>query len=122
MLRKKQSNGETPNLLELIPERLVECNKTSDGLTHLVIPKFRGKRSGKFLTSKLKHPTWKIDLDDIGTFVWDQIDGITKVKTISEKMKSHFGDKVEPVYDRLNLFLFTMRREELIRFKNWQNK
>lgn len=122
MLRKKQNNEEIPNLLELIPERLVECNKTSDGLTHLVIPKFRGKRIGPFLTKRLRHPTWKIDLDEIGTFVWDQIDGKKTIEKISEKMQSRFGDKVEPVYDRLNVFLYTMRKEELIRFKNWQNK
>jgi hypothetical protein len=122
MSRKRQNSEEIPNLLELIPERLVECNKTSDGLTHLVVPKFRGKRFGKFLTGRLRHPTWKLDLDEVGTFVWDQIDGRTKVEMISEKMKNHFGDKVEPVYDRLNLFLFTMRKEELIRFKNWQSK
>jgi hypothetical protein len=122
MSRKKQNNEETPNLLELIPERLVEGNKTSDGLTHLVIPKFRGKRFGKFLTGRLRHPTWKLDLDEVGSFVWNEIDGKANVEKISEKMKSHFGDKVEPVYDRLNLFLFSMRKEELIRFKNWQSK
>jgi hypothetical protein len=90
MSRKKQNKEEAPNFLELIPERLVEGNKTSDGLTHLVIPKFRGKRLGKFLTNRLRHPTWKLDLDEIGTFVWDQIDGRTKVETISVKMINHF--------------------------------
>lgn len=122
MLRKKANKEEAPNLLELIPERLVECNKTAEGLTYLVIPKFRGKRFGAFLTNRLRHPTWKIDLDEIGTFVWDQIDGKKTVDKISEKMKSRFGDKVEPVYERLNAFLYTMRKEELIRFTNWQKK
>lgn len=109
-------------MLTLIPEKLVESEKKDDGLLYLVIPKFRGKRTGKWLTSKLKHPTWKIDLDEVGSFVWEQIDGRTNVEKIGERMQKHFGEKVEPVFDRLNLFLYTMRKEDLIRFSNWQTK
>lgn len=123
MLRRKPNKEEdSPNLLTLIPEKLVESEKKDDGLLYLVIPKFRGKRTGKWLTSKLKHPTWKIDLDEVGSFVWEQIDGRTNVEKIGERMQKHFGEKVEPVFDRLNLFLYTMRKEDLIRFSNWQTK
>jgi hypothetical protein len=120
MLRRKRNKEEAPNLLHLIPEKLVESDMKDDGLAYLVVPKFRGKHTGKWLTKRMRHPTWKLDLDEVGTYVWDQIDGKSNVEKIGNKMKEHFGDNVEPVYDRLNLFLYTMRREDLIRFVNWQ--
>lgn len=122
MLRKKRNSEEAPNLLHLIPEKLVESKSNDHGLAYLVIPKFRGKRTGEWLTKKLRHPTWKIDLDEIGTYVWSQIDGKSNVEKIGKKMQERFGEKCEPVYDRLNQFLYTMRREDLIRFVNWQSK
>jgi hypothetical protein len=120
MLRRKRNKEEAPNLLHLIPEKLVESDMKDDGLAYLVVPKFRGKYTGNWLTKRMRHPTWKLDLDEVGTYVWNQIDGKSNVEKIGNKMKEHFGDNVEPVYDRLNLFLYTMRREDLIRFVNWQ--
>ena len=43
----------------------------------------------------------KIHLDEMGNFVWPLIDGTRTVYEIAELVKAEFGDKAEPLYDRL---------------------
>ena len=43
----------------------------------------------------------KIHLDEMGNFVWPLIDGTRTVYEIAELVKVEFGDKAEPLYDRL---------------------
>ncbi|MBN2135749.1 MAG: PqqD family protein [Acidobacteria bacterium] len=122
MLRKQSKKEEVPNLLELTPERLVDYKKRDDGIIDLVIPKFRHKLLKDFFMKRLQKPTWKVELDEIGTFVWENIDGKTNVEKIGKKMAAHFGENVEPVYERLNQFLYMLRSHKFIQFKEWTGK
>lgn len=56
-----------------------------------------------FPTQKiLKKPkVSQIHLDEMGNFVWPLIDGTRTVYEIAELVKAEFGDKAEPLYDRL---------------------
>ena len=42
-----------------------------------------------------------IDLDEFGSFIWMQIDGQRTVYEIGVAVKNKFGDKAEPLYERL---------------------
>lgn len=42
-----------------------------------------------------------VHLDEMGSFVWPLIDGETDILRIGELVKEHFGDKAEPLYERL---------------------
>ena len=42
-----------------------------------------------------------IHLDEFGSFVWRQIDGERDIIKIGEAVKEHFGEKAEPLYERL---------------------
>lgn len=42
-----------------------------------------------------------IHLDEFGSFVWRQIDGERDIMKIGEAVKEHFGEKAEPLYERL---------------------
>ncbi len=46
-----------------------------------------------------------IHLDDMGSFIWPLIDGKTDIITLGEKVKEHFGDKAEPLYERLSKYI-----------------
>jgi hypothetical protein len=122
MLKRKNNKEELPNLLELTPEKLVDSEKLDDGTINLIVPRFRHKWIKNFFMRKLKKPTWKVDLDEIGSFVWEHIDGQTNVERIGTEMEQQFGEKVEPVYERLNQFLFIMRSHEFIKFREWSGK
>lgn len=43
----------------------------------------------------------QIHLDEMGSFIWPCLDGKTDILTLGEKVGAHFGDKAEPLYERL---------------------
>lgn len=56
-----------------------------------------------FLAQKiLKKPkVSQIHLDEMGNFVWPLIDGTRTVYEIAQLVKEEFGEKAEPLYERL---------------------
>ena len=59
-----------------------------------------------FRKLKFKIPLYKeITLDEISSEVFTQIDGIKTVKEIGDCLEVKFGDKVNPLYERLLVFL-----------------
>jgi hypothetical protein len=42
-----------------------------------------------------------VHLDEMGSFVWPIIDGERDIIAIGELVKEHFGEKAEPLYERL---------------------
>ncbi|MGB9779592.1 PqqD family protein [Caldanaerobacter sp.] len=57
-----------------------------------------------------------LELDDIGTAVWELIDGEKNVYEIGQELKERFGEKVEPLYERLSLFLGYLNKRGWIYF------
>ena len=43
----------------------------------------------------------QIHLEKMGNFIWPLIDGESTVYEIGAKVKEHFGDEAEPLYERL---------------------
>jgi hypothetical protein len=106
------------NLLELIPEQNIRSEKTEDELYILLKPKYRHPWMVKHILPRLKNPHFKIKLDDTGSFIWGLCDGRRTVKEISAKLKLKFGDKVEPLYERLGAFFQNLEKNKFITFKN----
>ena len=103
------------NLLDLKPVR--SCEWEGDGeCVSLVIPRFRFPLLRKWLLPRLKNPYYRVKLDVIGTLVWKACDGKTTVREIAERLRSHFGERVEPVYDRLSFFLSQLERGGFISY------
>ena len=93
------------NFLEKKPQKNNEIGwKTQDGNVTLEI-----ENKGLFnrLAQKLlKKPKVSfIHLDEMGSFIWPLIDGETDIITLGEKVKEHFGDKAEPLYERLSKYI-----------------
>lgn len=57
-----------------------------------------------------------IHLDEMGSFVWPLIDGNTDIITLGEKVKEHFGDKAEPLYERLSQYIKILESYKFIKF------
>ena len=56
----------------------------------------------KFAQTFFKKPkTSYIHLDEMGSFVWPLIDGEKTIADIAECVKENFGEKAEPVYERI---------------------
>ncbi|UCE39814.1 MAG: PqqD family protein [Candidatus Aminicenantes bacterium] len=117
-MKKHNAKPSEVNLLELIPEQNILSEKTEDGFYVLLKPKYRHPWMVKHILPRLKSPHYKIKLDDIGSFIWDHCDGRKTAKEISGKLKEKFGDKVEPLYERLGSFFQNLEKNKFITFKN----
>jgi hypothetical protein len=106
---------ETVNLLKLKPLRTNPWEKTADGTIVLIYPKFRSRFLRKYLLPLLAKPNFRIKLDAYGSFIWLRCDGGTDVASIAAEMRDHFGEEVEPVYERIGLFLRRMEFGDFIR-------
>ena len=108
----KKSNKET-NLLELIPMRVSGWKKNDDGLVTLILPKFKSK-IGKVFASRLKNPNYEVKLDAIGAFLWKECDGRNSVHEISIELVKEFGDEIEPVYERIKIYINMLKNLKAI--------
>lgn len=59
----------------------------------------------------------KIAMDPLGSFVWKQMDGERDVHQIAELVKTEFGAKADPVYERLIKFIEIMRDHKFVILK-----
>jgi hypothetical protein len=116
-MKKKAESRPQINLLDLVPVRTIEWKKT-DELVVLLKPKFNHPFLAKHILPRMKSPHFKIKLDEIGSFFWENCDGTKTVKEIGEIQRQKFGEKVEPLYDRISLFLQNLEKNGLITFKN----
>lgn len=65
----------------------------------------------------VKRPkTTTLELDEIGSAVWNLINGERNVYEIGQKLKEKFGDEVEPLYERLIMFIRYLNRRGWIYF------
>ena len=117
--RKKQTTqGPDINLLELIPERIVKSEMGEDGITTVFGPRFKTSFMKRFIGQRLKTQHFKIALDDVGTTVWENIDGSRNIGEIASILKEKFGEKIEPCNDRLAMFFTQLEMSCFIRYTN----
>ena len=67
-----------------------------------------------FFKKQIDKP-YKIDLDEIGTFIWHLCDGKKNVREITQSAKDHFQEKIEPAEHRVELFINQMTKNHLIK-------
>lgn len=67
----------------------------------------------------LKKPKYTyIELEDMGSFIWEQIDGERTVYDIGLLVKERFGKEAEPLFERLIEYLHILRRNNFIVYVN----
>ena len=113
----KRKQAAAVNLLELKPRRLFEHRELDDGKVSVQIPRFRSRLMGWY-QRRLKRPCLQLHLDDVGSAVWLACDGQRSVAQIGRELKARFGDDVEPVWDRLAIYIKQMRAGRLIELQN----
>ncbi len=60
----------------------------------------------------------RISLEEFGSFIWQQIDGKKSIYEIGLLVREHFGEKAEPVFERLAGYFRTLERTKYIYFVN----
>lgn len=104
------------NLFELYPVRRkgILWEENSPGVLTLIFP--RSGMVDKLLHKLFKTPTQvKVDLDAMGSLVWQLSDGKTQVHQIARAFTEKFGAAGEPVNERLISFLRILKNNGWIR-------
>lgn len=65
-----------------------------------------------FFKKQLEKPV-KIDLDEIGSYIWLMCDGSKKISEMIDVAKEHFGEKIEPAEQRTELFINQLVKNKL---------
>lgn len=103
------------NFLLFVPKKKHNDWEMKDGKVFLIF--HHDKTIEKFIRWLVKKPYISdIELDEIGSAVWEIIDGKNSVYEISNKLVERFGDKCHPIYDRLIMYLRYLNRRGLIAF------
>ena len=91
------------------------CNwEDGDDYVTILVPRLgRGPIAKRFERLFRTRP-FQVHLDPVGSFVWKRLDGTATVAEIAEAMHAEFGEKIEPVEDRLVQFLRTLMRGRFV--------
>ena len=106
------------NFLEKIPVKSEKIGWSADenGIVTLEIEN-KGIYNRLFQLILKKPKITYIHLDENGSFVWPLIDGEMNIVEIGQKVKEHFGEKANPLYERLAKFFQIL---ESYRFITWK--
>lgn len=110
---KKVKNDD--NFLLYIPRRKHENWQMRNGKVLLIFE--HNKAVERFIRWLVKKPTTSdIELDEIGSRVWKYINGEDTVYDIGQKLLANYGDQMNPVYDRLIMYLRHLNKKGWISF------
>ena len=107
------------NLLELIPIRLHENETSEEGRTVLLVPKFKNQDLGRFMLGH-RATHFRIKLDEMGSEVWNVIDGHSKVTDLISKLQEKWKDtpeKTDELERRIAAFLGQLYDNRYISFR-----
>ncbi len=112
-------NKKRENYLERIPVRskrvkwsadetgMVSLNIENTGVFNRVAQKLLKK-------PKISH----IHLDEMGSFLWPLLDGEKNIIELGEFVKEEFGEKAEPLYERLAKYFQILESYQFIEWRN----
>ena len=117
--QKGMKNKTQENYLEKIPCRKEELTWSQDqkGIVTLEV-KNRGL-ANRIAQKLLKKPRISyIHLEEFGSFAWMTIDGKRDITAIGEMVREYFGEKAEPLYERLSQYFKTLESYGFVTFIN----
>lgn len=107
------------NYLDYIPRpnALFEWKKNQDGKIEVKVHN-KGVING-IAQKLLKKPKYSyIELDELGSFIWEQMDGSRSIYEIGGLVKEAFGEKAEPLYERLAQYMKILHNNHFIVYQN----
>jgi len=107
---------DSSNFLEFIPVRADILWSEKEGIVTLEI-------ENKGLFNRIAQKLFKkpeisyIHLDEMGSFIWPRLDGKLTVSELGELVKEQFGEKAEPLYERLSKYISILKSYGFVTFK-----
>ncbi len=114
----KTNKKSSENYLKKIPVKNPEIQWTTDENGIVTLQVENKGVANKIAQKLLKKPEISyIHLDENGSFVWPLIDGEKDIIAIGEFVKEHFGEKANPLYERLVKFFQILDNYSFIQWK-----
>lgn len=107
------------NYLDYIPRhnKLFPYRKNEDG--HIEVKVKNTGLMRRITQLLLRKPKYSyIELDDFGSFIWEQINGERTVFEIGALVKEKFAEAAEPLYERLITFIKILHNNKYIVYQN----
>ena len=100
----------------VVTEKIYSQSVDEKGIVTLAV---ENKGIMNFIAQKLlKKPRVSyIHLDEVGSFIWQTIDGNADIENIAERVSEHFKERVNPLYERLLKFFEIVESYDFIRWK-----
>lgn len=105
------------NLLEKIPVRVIEdWTQDDEGIVTLNI-------HNKGVFNKIAQTLFKkpkisyVHLDEMGSFIWPILDGETNIIDLGKAVEEHFGEKANPLYERLAKYIKILESYGFVKLK-----
>ncbi len=114
---QRRAKLKNANYLEVTPLRILKEEVDENKLVTVLIPKVTNRFAKKYFEPMLKTPVIKLKLDEIGSASWLAIDGKKNVGEIAAELAQKFGDKIDPVEERLTKYLTTLYEQRFITFQ-----
>ncbi len=113
-----KNSSKKQNYLDRKPLRRKDLNWTvKDGIVTLEIVN-KGVMNRIFQKLLKKPKISYIHLDEMGSFIWPILDGEKTVFDLGISVKDNFGEKAEPLYDRLCQYIKILEGYNFIEFNN----
>lgn len=104
----------------MVPVRNAEVQATSapDGLVRLAYPlavkPWFGRLAEKVNLWDQRPMIKRLELDEMGSFVWDRIDGVRSVRRIAGELAAHYGLQAREAELSVTAFIKTIGQRGLI--------
>ena len=100
----------------LVPQRLCDARDEADGRVTVLVPRFTGRLTRRWIAPLLRRPHVRVHLDETGSYVWRQCDGQAAVADIAARLQAHLGGDPADARRRVEVFLRRLARADAIQF------
>jgi hypothetical protein len=100
----------------LVPLPACDARDEPDGRVTLLVPRFTGRMTRRWIAPLLRRPHVRVHLDPTGSVVWRQCDGRATVDEITARVRQQLGGDADDARRRVVLFLRRLARADAIHF------
>ncbi len=105
------------NYLDKIPRHTPQLNWSNDESGFVTLEQENRGIINKIAQALIKKPKVSfIHLDELGSFIWLAVDGEKNVYHIGKEVSEHFGEKAEPLYERLTKYFDILKSYGFVEF------
>ena len=113
-----KKNIKEENYLEKKPVCKNGLNWSTDDIANVTLEMENKGVANRIMQKLIKKPKISyIHLDEMGSFIWPLMDGEKNIFEIGKLVEEHFGEKANPLYERLSQYFKTLEKYNFIEYK-----